>query len=392
MKRTPSIWLFSVLSASLAAGYGVLFTLVGDFRDAYGISESAIGLVIGVGFLAGFVSQVLLAPLADRGHARRVIIIGGLSSIIGLLLMGFGQSFTPILIGRLVSGLGAGAASPSIRRIVVLADPTNIGRNLGRILAAGVFGYGIGPAISALTAEPIGLAAPFVIVAAAVAVSLALAWRVQVVETVAQEPRRLALDLLRSRLVAGAVVLGAGGYGMVGAFDALWDIVHEDLGTATWMANLGITVFAIPMVLLSSTGGRLAERYGPFRTGAVGLILAGCLMFTYGQLPNGQSIIAVSMIHSVVDGLTFVAAGVAIGTVVPAHRQAGAQGLLGAAQALGAGFMAILVATVHDGHGRAVAYATSAAIIIGFALVGLLLGLPYIRDNRGRRQTAPAAT
>ncbi len=382
MKRTPSIWLFSVLSASLAAGYGVLFTLVGDFRDEYGISESAIGLVIGVGFLAGFVSQVLLAPLADRGHARRVIIIGGLSSIAGLLLMGFGQSFAPIMLGRLISGLGAGAASPSIRRIVVLADPANIGRNLGRILAAGVFGYGIGPAISALTAETFGLAAPFVIVAGAVAVSLAMAWRVEVEETVAEEPRRLALDLLRSRLVAGAVVLGAGGYGMVGAFDALWDIVHEDLGTATWMANLGITVFAIPMVLLSSTGGRLAERYGPFRTGAVGLILAGCLMFTYGQLPNGLSIIGLSLVHSVVDGLTFVAAGVAIATVVPSERQAGAQGLLGAAQALGAGFMAIAVGTVHDSHGRGVAYATAAAIIIGFALVGLLLGLPYIRGRR----------
>ena len=54
--------------AALAAGYGVLFTIVADFRDEYGISETAIGFVIGLGFIAGFLSQIVLAPLADRGH------------------------------------------------------------------------------------------------------------------------------------------------------------------------------------------------------------------------------------------------------------------------------------------------------------------------------------
>ena len=63
MTRVPGVRMFSVLSATLAAGYGVLFTVVGDFRDEYGISESSIGLVIGGGFLAGFVSQILFAPL-----------------------------------------------------------------------------------------------------------------------------------------------------------------------------------------------------------------------------------------------------------------------------------------------------------------------------------------
>ena len=53
---------FGGLMASLAAGYGVLFTIVDDYRDKYGISESSIGMVIGIGFLAGFLSQVLIAP------------------------------------------------------------------------------------------------------------------------------------------------------------------------------------------------------------------------------------------------------------------------------------------------------------------------------------------
>ena len=71
----------------LAAGYGVLFTLLDDMRDEYGIGESALGAVIGIGFVAGFVAQVTIAPLADRGHARTLVIIGTLLNVAGLLVM-----------------------------------------------------------------------------------------------------------------------------------------------------------------------------------------------------------------------------------------------------------------------------------------------------------------
>ena len=67
--------------AALAAGYGVLFTIVADFRDEYGISETAIGFVIGLGFIAGFLSQIVLAPLADRGHAKKLVFIGVLVNV-----------------------------------------------------------------------------------------------------------------------------------------------------------------------------------------------------------------------------------------------------------------------------------------------------------------------
>ena len=119
---------FGGLMASLAAGYGVLFTIVDDYRDEYGISETAIGVVIGIGFIAAFLSQILIAPLADRGHARKVVLFGVAINVIGLLLMAAGTTLTPILIGRFISGVGIGAAGPAIRRIVILADPDHLGQ------------------------------------------------------------------------------------------------------------------------------------------------------------------------------------------------------------------------------------------------------------------------
>jgi MFS family permease len=377
-------WVFAALTAALSAGYGVLFTVVGDFRDEYGISATAIGIVIGAGFLAGFVAQVFIAPIADRGRARQLIVAGAAADIAGMLMMGFGENLPLILAGRIVSGLGIGAAAPAIRRIVILADPDNLGQNLGRLLSANVFGFALGPAISAVLVGPFGLAAPFVVVAAVAGLLLPLTIFVGVSESEEISHQRLALDLLRSRVVAGAVILGATAFLMIGTFDALWDIVHEDLDTPTWMANLGITLFAIPLVILGPTGGRLAQRVGPFRIAAIGMLAGATFMFTYGRLPTGTWIFGLSMVHAVSDGLTMVAPGVAVAMSVPKERQAGAQGVMGAAQALVAGIAAIAIGAVYETSGRAAAYAAGAAAMVVLIAVAMALAAQFWRTGRHR--------
>lgn len=391
LSRISPTWVFSALSAALASGYGVLFTLVGDYRDEYGISETNIGLIIGAGFLSAFVSQILVAPLADRGFARRLIILGVVANVGGLLLMAFGESLPPILVGRLISGIGIGAALPAIRRIVILADPENLGENLGRLLSADVFGFASGPAISAVLVGPFGLAAPFLVVAAMTLTLLPLTYAVTVTETPSATGQRLALDLLRSRVVAGAVVLGAAVFLMIGAFDALWDLVHEDLGTATWMANLGITLFALPLVVLGPTSGRIAQRVGPFRIAAAGLLLGAGFMFLYGQLPSGGWIFAFAMGHAFTDGMTVASSGVAISMAVPEERQAGAQGVMGAAQSLVAGVAAVVIGALYEGPGRAVAYGAASVGMVALVVVGVGLAMPFIRD-RSRSLMAPEST
>ncbi len=369
--------LFAALSACLAAGYGVLFTVVGDFRTEYDIGEAAIGLIISVGFLSGFVAQLVIAPIADRGRARQLVILGTVLNVAGLLLIAFGGSFAAVLIGRIISGLGIGAANPAIKRIVILADPANLGRNLGWLLSADVFGFAMGPAVSAVLVGPLGLPAPFVVVAAASALIVPFALRAKVEESAADvdgdRPKPLAVDLLRSKPVAGAVILGGTAFLMIGAFDVLWDVVHEDLGTADWMANLGITLFAIPLVVLGPIGGNLAQRIGPFRIGAAGLLAAAGFMALYGFLPSGGWIFGFAMGHALVDGMTIASSGVAVGVTTPEDRQAGAQGLVGAAQALMAAISSAVIGVVYETFGRAAAYSTAAAAMVVLVLIALWL-------------------
>ena len=303
------------------------------------------------------------------------MVVGVFVSVAGLLLMAIGTSLVPILLGRIINGLGVGAASPAVRRIVIIADPTNLGTNLGRLLSADVFGFAMGPAISAVLVGPFGIPAPFMVVSAVALILLPFVARVPVDETAVENrpQRRLAFDLLAIRPFAGATVLAGVAFIMIGGFDALWSLVHDELGTAEWIANIGITLFALPLIFLGPWGGRLAQTFGPFKLAAIGLFAGGGFMLGYGLLPTGGLIFALAMCHAVSDGVTISAAGVAAGMVIPEDRQAGAQGMLGASQALMAGVMAVVTGYVYEHFGRTVAYGTVACAIAVVTAIGLWL-------------------
>lgn len=370
---------FGLLIALLAAGYGVLFTMLDEFRDEYGISESALGAVIGIGFFSGFLSQIVIAPLADRGHARTVVLFGVGLNVAGLVLMAAATSFVPLLAGRFVMGVGVGMAVPAIRRIVIVADPDRLGHNVGQLLAAEVGGFAMGPAVSAVLTGPYGIPTPFLVIAAANVAVVPLVFRTSVRETAEQPEQRFALDLLRNRPFAGAVALGSAVFLMIGAFDALWSIVLDDLEASDWIANLGITLFALPLIFLGAVGGRLAQRFGPFRLGTLGLIGGAVFMSLYGLMPSAGTMFAVSIVHSLNDGLTVSSTGVAVGMVVPTERQAGAQGVLGGAQTLTAGVTALGAGALYEHSGRTAAYGASAAAMVALVVLGVWLAGPAWR-------------
>jgi len=162
-------------------------------------------------------------------------------------------------------------------------------------------------------------------------------------------------------------------YVMIGSFDALWAMVHDDLGTNEWVANLGITLFAVPLIVFGPIGGRLAQTLGPFRLATFGLLAGAAFMLSYGLLPSGTWIFAIAMVHAISDGLTVSSTGVAVALVVPEDRQAGAQGVLGAAQAITAGIMAVVAGAVYDHGGRAWAYGVCAVTMCTLVAIGVWL-------------------
>ena len=186
-----SVMSLGVIMAVMASGYGVMFTVLDDYRDRFGISESRLGMIVGIGFLSSFLAQIFLAPLADRGHAKSIVVVGLLLNFGGLVMLAFGQTTVVLLIGRFVMGVGLGVAFPAIRRIVILGDADRLGDNLGLLLAADVAGFAVGPLLSALVVGPLGLPAPFLMIATASLLSIFIIVRISVEERADAESSKL---------------------------------------------------------------------------------------------------------------------------------------------------------------------------------------------------------
>ena len=394
--RRSLLMVMTLTTGLLASGYGVMFTVLDDFRDRYHISETRVGLIVAMGFFTSFIAQVLLAPLADRGRARTLLMAGLLLDVVGLVGMACFTTFGLLLLARLVMGLGMGAASPAIRRVVIVADQEHLGRNVGRLLSADVAGFALGPVVSALTVDAFGLPVPFVLIAVAVGVLAVVVLRTSVPEASTDAvPERFAVDLLRQRPIAGAVLIGVAVFLMIGTFDALWVIVMKDLDAPTWMANVGITVFALPLIVLGPIGGRFAQRHGPLRLASVGLVTAALFMAAYGLLPAAWMLLAVGMFHALNDGLTVTGTGVAMGLFAPAERQAAAQGLLGGMQTLVGGLSATAAGWSYQHVGRAATFIGCGSVMVALVGAGSWLAGPawHSRPDRAdltdRPGTAP---
>lgn len=157
--------------------------MLDDYRNSFGITESALGFIVGVGFFTSFLGQVSIAPLADRGRARQLIMLGLSLEVIGCIGMAFGETFKVLLISRIIMGFGAGAALPALRRVIIVADPENFGRNLGRILSFEVAGFAAGPVFSVVLTVPFGIPGPFIFLATAISLFVLVISRIKVPET-----------------------------------------------------------------------------------------------------------------------------------------------------------------------------------------------------------------
>lgn len=366
----------------LAAGYGVMFTMLDDWRSEYGIQETGLSMIIAVGFFTSFVAQLTIAPLADKGHARKLLSLGMLANAVGAVIMAFGESLPAFLLGRFVMGLGAGIAIPAIKRIVIVSDQENIGRNLGRGVSIEVAGFAIGPVIAALTVDTFNLAAPFIIITVLTMIFGIIISQLNISETAVEDQtnERFALDLLKLRPVLGSILVGLALYVMIGVYDSLWVIMMDDLQAPNWVGNAGVALFGLPWIIFGTLGGKIAQRHGPLRVSAFGLALGALYMTSYGFLSMPYLMLGIGLSQSILDSLTVTGIGIAVAQATPPERQAGASGLLGGMQTLTGGISAVAAGAMYENFGQKFAFtATGLAMAILVGLGCFLVGKKWLQ-------------
>jgi len=360
-----------VAIAVKSSAYGVMFTMLDDYREQFGISEGSLGLVIAIGFFTSFFAQITIAPMADRGRSRQLIFIGLSLAIVGNFAMAFSDSLPELLGSRFISGVGLGCALPAMRRVIIVSEPENLGRNLGRVLSCEVGGFAAGPMLSAFLVAPFGIPAPFLVIGVALSLVTATIFAMPIPETAAEDhpTERFAIDLLRNRAISAGVLIGVAVFFMIGTFDSLWALMMNDLDAPTWMANTGITLFVLPMVVMAPYGGRFVQRVGPFRAGGFGMLFGAACMTLYGIISVPWLLMVVFLAHTLNDGMTVTSAGVSVGMVAPPERQAGAQGLLGGVQTLTGGIAASFAGVSYEFLGRATTFAIAGIVMA--SLIGM---------------------
>ena len=366
----------------LASGYGVMFTMLDDWRAEYGIQETGLSMIIAVGFFTSFIAQLTIAPYADRGHARKLMTVGMAANAAGALIMAFGSSLPLFLLGRFVMGVGAGIAIPAIKRIVIVSDPENVGGNLGRGVSIEVGGFAIGPVIAALTVDSINLAAPFILIAVLITIAGFIISRLNITETAVEDrtEERFAIDLLKNRAVLGSILVGVALYVMIGVYDSLWVIMMDDLKAPHWVGNAGVALFGLPWIFFGALGGRIAQKHGPLRVSAFGLALGSLYMTSYEFMTMPYLMLGVGLTQSMLDSLTVTGIGVAVAQATPPERQAGASGLLGGMQTLMGGLAAMSAGTMYEHFGQKFAFtATGVAMALLVSLGCFLVGKKWLR-------------
>jgi MFS family permease len=349
------IVLLMTTSLAVATSNSVIFAALSDLQDTYGFASSGLGLIAGTGFLAGFLVNLFLAPLSDKGFAKRMIMLG--------MVLGATGS---VLLARAVIGAAFGLVFPSVRALLANVDTDRRGLLLGRLAGVELLGFVLGPLIGGLMIDPFGLANTFLFFAGLnLASLLAIAFRQFPLLARTSESGRLSFSLLKIRQIRVAVLVFMAIQAPVGIFDALWDRYLTDLGGGNTMVGISFALYTIPFILFSSYGGRLADKYNPQKVSMYAMILVVPAVAGYGVFPSLPPVIALNVIEGVVQALTYPAAAAAVAIAAPAGRASAAQGLAGAAGLLMSMVIAFFSPSIYGAAGATVA----------FGSVGLLMAV-----------------
>lgn len=369
---------YQIVMAVIMGSIGGIIAVLGELRDELGFADSEIGIVVTAGFVASFVAQVALSPFADRGHGRRMAIAGTVLSVVGLLLMVVADTLALWTVARGVLGFAGGMLMPGIRRAVTVLDPERSGENLGRLVIGEVAGFTGGPVVAAILVEVGDLRLPFLVFAAIVALFVPFVVRLPADTGRKTERTVSAFGLLRVRRLQGALILVFGYFLLIGAFESVVPLMFKDRGGGALETGAAFTLFSIPIVLVSTHAGRVADRSSGATVAAIGMGVSAGLSAFYGVMPGIWLLIAAMVAIGVADGYGFIGGQVAVSRSVPEERQAAALGLMGAAEVAGAAVWAYPAAALYEAGGARATWFTTSAVSL------LLLGLGWWR-LRGTR-------
>jgi DHA1 family bicyclomycin/chloramphenicol resistance-like MFS transporter len=264
--------LMATLTSLAALSIDAMLPALGEIgRDLHAAHPNDIQLVVALIFLGMAAGQLAYGPLSDSLGRKPALLAGLALYMAGCLVSLFSQSFSVMLAGRLMQGLGV--AGPRIVSMALIRDQYE-GRLMARVMSFVMAVFIIVPVIAPLMGQAILLIASwraifgaFLVIAAAASVWFTL----RQPETLAVERRipftasrigRGFRDVLKTRAALGysitaGLVLGA----FVGYLSTAQQVFQEQYGLGK-LFPLYFALLAMALGSASLLNARLVMRFG----------------------------------------------------------------------------------------------------------------------------------
>lgn len=359
-RLTPYFLLVSVTMMAM----GGIFALLGELRDQLGFSETGLGVAVAMGFFSAFVAQVGLARFADRGYSAMMMRVGLVSVSVSMALMALATELWQFIAIRMLVGVGVGMLVPAARRLVIVSDPTNVGKNIGTMGAFDVGGFLVGPLLAGVLAEFYGYRAPFLVLAVITAAFVPSIARLPADPGSVTEERRVVRALLAQPGIRAILTCAFGWFAMIGVFESVWAVMLTDRGAPTWLIGGTMSVIMLPMLFIAPVSGNWAQRIGPLRIIRVGVLFVTPLFFAYGFIDSLLLLTLVAVLQGFGDAVVFPGTQVGVAIAAPDDLAASAQGLQGATLQIIAGSMALWSGFMYEQYGPKAVFGTGAAMML----------------------------
>ena len=375
------LFLLLFCTFSTAAANSVVFASMSELQEKYGYADSALGLIAGTGFALGLVVQLFVAPLADRGHGRKLIQVGLALAGIGSVVFVFGDSLGWFIVGRAIVGASLGCTCPAVRALAANLDRTRSAERLGAVAGTEIGGFVTGPLVGSLLIDPFGLDTTFLVFGAMAVFALVVIMPRRFPELVkTSESEKSSLDLLRLPEIRVALLLTLAVTFPTGMFDALWDRFLDDLGGNNAMTGLTFAVYGLPFILFSSRAGKLIDKRSPVAVALWLVIPVSLMTMSYGFFKSPWLILGLGLIEGTVQSAIAPAGMAAIAKAAPLGRASAAQGLSGSVNVFGQMLAAFIAPSIYGNFGARTTFVTVGIGIGAVAAIAALLHAKNLRD------------
>jgi len=290
MERGLQVLLLTIFVAML--GLGIVSPIMPLYAQTFGATYLQVGLLSSAWSISRFIFSTPAGRLSDSAGKKKVIVGGLLVYSVVSLLYAFAWDFNSLLFFRFIHGLGSAMASPvAMAYAAEIAPKGKEGKYMGTMTLAMFGGMGVGPFIGGTLTDTFSLSAPFYVMCALTAVSLAFTTvflpETQPRDPTNSKPRASFRKILSNRILLASFMYRAvnslGNSSIMGFLSIFMASAALDGGLGLSATDAGTVLSAGQLIgaILQRPSGDLADRFDKRRLVMLGGIVSALGMASF---------------------------------------------------------------------------------------------------------------